>query len=118
MTGYVLDEFICWWHREKTGGRREEQLGGTQGSRLGMLRISAGLVVAVETESTAKWSCEGRVDKPGDTFDLMSHFKSTLFFKMFKNHLSPSHCYMLIVGKYKRRKKGGGMQNSTVQDDC
>lgn len=53
-----------------------------------MLRTSAGLVVAVGTESKASWSCEERVDKPGTTFDLMPHFKNTLVFKMLKNDLS------------------------------
>lgn len=74
----------------RIGDRREteDKLGDIKGSRPGMLRTSAGLVVAVGTESKASWSCEGRVDKPGTTFDLMPHFKNTLVFKMLKNDLS------------------------------
>lgn len=54
-----------------------------------MLRVPAGLVVALGAESRARWSREGKVGKPGDTFDLMPHFQSTLFFKMFQSDLSP-----------------------------
>lgn len=89
MTWRVLDEFFCWQHREKTGRRQEDRQGGLKGSRLGTLRMLAGLVVAVGTESKSKWSSEGSVDQPGDTFDLVPHFKSTLLFKMFKTNLSP-----------------------------
>ena len=83
----------------KTGGRREDELGGIKGSRPGGLRVSAGWVAAVGTGSQARWSPEGRVDKLGGTFDLMPHFKSTVFFKMFKNGLSPITLLYANYGK-------------------
>lgn len=71
-----------------------------------MLRIPAGLVVAVGAESKAKWSYDRRVDKPGDTFDLVPCFQSALFLKMFKNDLSPITLLYAYCGKYKKEKGG------------
>ena len=106
MTWRVLDEFFCWQHREETGRRQADQPGGIKGSRLGVLRIPAGLVVAVGAESKAKWSYDRRADKPGDTFDLVPRFQSTLFLKMFKNDLSPITLLYANCGKYKKEKGG------------
>ena len=83
-------------HREKTGRTWAEKPGGIKGGRLGMLRVPAGLMVAVGAESRVRWSCEGRVTH------LISCHTFRALFKMFQSDLSP---ILLLYANYGNVRK-------------
>ena len=100
MTWRVLDEFFCRQHREKTERRWAEKPGGIKGGRLGMLRVPAGLMVAVGAESRARWSSEGRV-----TQLIACHtFRALFSLRCFKVVCLLSCCYMLIMKMSERNR--------------
>lgn len=70
----------------------------------GLSRIGGGC----GNREQARWSCEGRMDKPGDTFDLVPLLRALFSLKCFKMTCPLSHCHMLIVDKYKKEKDVGG----------